>query len=1759
MTPALDLSISKTPTDFSNPALKDFNISKTNKQTKKKQEKKRKSSQKFPMPKNYKPNEYPDRNLSPLQLTREMIEYYDFKKKPESYNKFIENTLNYKKKTNKTQKKPEGKRTLEKKKTPENANHNENDRSFESGNEKSFKTIEGSERKVYFEEVEQFHFALNNNVKTPRRNGNFLPYLAAEIGKSDDKIQVKMLKDCGASDSLLDINEYKRLKNHKNIHITIVNLKMVTPNATTENAIQGEVILEMTLCDISGRKISYNWPFLLADLGGRQKCILGYDFLSREDLIIGETPRHLFLKNGKEHQAIEIFKCGTHDEIARPTAVNKNDVTIKANSAQVIEFVCESNFTEISTYDKKECLFQPINLSNDHQNYGLILEPVLTKPNKKDSKSISFYAMITNTNNEPMTLEAGTTVGNLEDISDSNKMSVSNSDFKTLIYNMELLGDTETDKEVKYHKQENSELHTFTIHTKDIEVNSMFNRREGTEKDIYEPDGSIKTQMTANVEDILGNETYIDPSELLDKDEPLDVSMADFKSVPEEHMPELMEIVGNEMKDIWSKHKWDIGKTDRIEHDIETKEGVIVKDKKRPIPFQRLQYAKKAVNTLMKYNLVTPAYNSKWATNLVLVQKPAEGALRDSTKASQILNKHKNVKCTWRLTQDLRQVNQNTTNLYTANLPTIDEIVNKVRNKVVTQIDVNQAYFTIPLSKRSCEKTSFYLNTMLYMWERMTQGLAGAPHTWMTFMQLIFCDEVLKEYKETFPDRGKRIKEKHWSEFLSIYMDDLDIFSNTPKENLDHIHAVFWVLRKEGCLLNPKKASFMVTNFTTLGVNINTKENSVSIDKKRAQAILSWPKPSSLIEVMSRIQSLNYLSKNLPKLKEIAYPLMTLLRKKVFEWTEEHQTAWEHLKQLIRLDIKLTIPDENLEYVTSSDTSKIAVAGNLWNYDPKNGKLYLLGCMSKLLSVSDSLKPPFHKECLALCLNLKTWESYILGTMRRITALCDARGVMWLHRNKEFSNKLTTISLYISQFRNLVIWHIPGSQNQLADIFSRSYHGSAHKTKEDFRLSKTQAQKLPPLPDPCVLSPEDLFKIFTTLPQTEEDFDRGNRKRRPLPTPKPILNIMKQLGDATPEEKFVSARRILAGWNDQSLQNEETKGKITRLNHLEMNIEKAFIDNVQDKLEKNQITVDENLKERLDNISMETITPMEKVRTLQELNDVIPEKQKKEIKREIKEQWLSTDETKDLLEELIPSYTTIGDQRIKIPKTEEDKQILKDTIKLSNEEEEQKQEVILNILETIQEDIEREEEISQRTEERMIITMADIFENKGKISAETLRKLQDSDRFCGKTKRLIREGKSQPSFKIINDILTKLEFDTIRQKYVVKIVLPNDIMPMVTQNIHNSKTIHQPKTGCLIKFKKYFYNREAATYFQQAIDRCILCKYTHKPSGTAEPGPGKTRTLVLEDLKPREGIAVDLAVNLPITKDNYCHVLTVVCLKTNYGQIYPLKSKTASEVCENLEQGWIKHFLPPKYIYSDMGKEFTGQMTKLCLKYGITQFTTFPHSHQGNRAELLVKAFKNNTRKLVHDYSKETNPKEWNEILPILMTKMNQSTIYLTKTLTRELLMFGDEQEGSCINFENDSGNYYENRDIVQDKSLTEYDKLRKDQKKYYKPPKSMDIKENDLIFIKNRKEEYPKSLKVPYIGPIRVTKVYPLGITGYHVISGEEMSAHFNHIKKLTINQFEESMPKGWHKDIKEHILSIEKTKRTNKTDIIFEEEEEE
>ena len=67
-----------------------------------------------------------------------------------------------------------------------------------------------------------------------------------------------------------------------------------------------------------------------------------------------------------------------------------------------------------------------------------------------------------------------------------------------------------------------------------------------------------------------------------------------------------------------------------------------------------------------------------------------------------------------------------------------------------------------------------------------------------------------------------------------------------------------------------------------------------------------------------------------------------------------------------------------------------------------------------------------------------------------------------------------------------------------------------------------------------------------------------------------------------------------------------------------------------------------------------------------------------------------------------------------------------------------------------------------------------------------------------------------------------------------------------------------------------------------------------------------------------------------------------------------------------------------------MGLEFTGEVKTLCLKCGITQYTTFPDSHQVNR----VKALKNDTRKLVHDITNGEEKAEWDTLLPTVVTTL---------------------------------------------------------------------------------------------------------------------------------------------------------------------------
>ena len=67
---------------------------------------------------------------------------------------------------------------------------------------------------------------------------------------------------------------------------------------------------------------------------------------------------------------------------------------------------------------------------------------------------------------------------------------------------------------------------------------------------------------------------------------------------------------------------------------------------------------------------------------------------------------------------------------------------------------------------------------------------------------------------------------------------------------------------------------------------------------------------------------------------------------------------------------------------------------------------------------------------------------------------------------------------------------------------------------------------------------------------------------------------------------------------------------------------------------------------------------------------------------------------------------------------------------------------------------------------------------------------------------------------------------------------------------------------------------------------------------------------------------MDLICNLSPSTEGFVHVLVTVCYLSKYVAVRPLKTKTTTEVIENLQDIYLETGLPD-IIQHDQGKEFT--------------------------------------------------------------------------------------------------------------------------------------------------------------------------------------------------------------------------------------------
>lgn len=143
-----------------------------------------------------------------------------------------------------------------------------------------------------------------------------------------------------------------------------------------------------------------------------------------------------------------------------------------------------------------------------------------------------------------------------------------------------------------------------------------------------------------------------------------------------------------------------------------------------------------------------------------------------------------------------------------------------------------------------------------------------------------------------------------------VFIDDILIYSKSWEEHIQHIKVVFEILREHQLKVKLSKCTFAAKEIPYLGHVISG--NGVANDPTKVADVKKWPRPESVKEVRGFLGLAGYYRKFVRHFRIISRPLTNLLKKGViFQWTVEHEEAFQTLEEALISAPVLALPDFN--------------------------------------------------------------------------------------------------------------------------------------------------------------------------------------------------------------------------------------------------------------------------------------------------------------------------------------------------------------------------------------------------------------------------------------------------------------------------------------------------------------------------------------------------------------------------------------------------------------------------------------------------------------------------------------------------------------------------------------------------------------------------------------------------------------------------------------------------------------------------------
>lgn len=458
-------------------------------------------------------------------------------------------------------------------------------------------------------------------------------------------------------------------------------------------------------------------------------------------------------------------------------------------------------------------------------------------------------------------------------------------------------------------------------------------------------------------------------------------------------------------KSLFAKDKYDVGSVKGYEAQIDLLVDSYCCKRPYRCNFEDKKEIELQISKLLEKKLIEDSY-SPFAAPVTLAYKKEDG--RKS-----------------RLCIDFRDLNKIVVP-QSQPFPLIEDLMIKTRNcKLFSTLDINSAFWSIPLKVEDRKKTAFVTQENHYQWTCLPFGLKTSPAIFQRILSSI-------------------IRKHKLSDFTVNFIDDILVFSKTFGEHIRHLSLLLEAILKEGFRLKFSKCNFAQDSVKYLGHII--KNNTVTPLKDNLIAIKNFPIPKTKKNIRQFLGKINFYGKYVPKISIVLDPLHNLLRKdQKFIWTEMCQESFDTIKRLLCLKPILAIFDHNLPIHIYTDASVQGI-GAILKQPQQNGEEMPCAYFSRKLNDSQKRKKAIYLECLAIKEAVKYWQHWLIG--KQFKVFTDHKPLEKMNIKARPDEELGDLMYYLSQY-NFEVIYSPGKYNIEADCLSRNPVLDSHVNQQE--------------------------------------------------------------------------------------------------------------------------------------------------------------------------------------------------------------------------------------------------------------------------------------------------------------------------------------------------------------------------------------------------------------------------------------------------------------------------------------------------------------------------------------------------------------------------------------------------------------------------------------------------------------------------------------------------------------------------------------